>query len=120
MAFVLIDLVFNHTTALTDRVHHLLRFFLGATGIVAAREQIQRRLDLVHEVDGRPIFVERLVLLGIAHGREIRLLQHGVFVLNLGKPVDKRHNRNARRPQLRSLGDAHHRQVATITATHQN
>jgi hypothetical protein len=37
VAFVFIDLVFDHAAALADRVHHLLRFLLGATGIVACR-----------------------------------------------------------------------------------
>ena len=41
VAFILIDFVFDHAAALLDRVHHLLRFFLGAARIVATRQQIQ-------------------------------------------------------------------------------
>ncbi len=41
VAFVLIDFVFDHAAAFLDRIDHLLRFFLGAARIVAARQQVQ-------------------------------------------------------------------------------
>ena len=39
VAFVLIDFVFDHAAALLDRIHHLLRFGLGAAGIMASRNK---------------------------------------------------------------------------------
>jgi hypothetical protein len=37
VAFVLVDFVFDHSVAFLDRIHHLLRFGLGAAGIMASR-----------------------------------------------------------------------------------
>jgi hypothetical protein len=37
VAFVFVDFVFDHAAALLDRIHDLLRFGLGAAGIMASR-----------------------------------------------------------------------------------
>src|SRR5579862_1092128 len=118
--FVFVDFVFGDSTPFFHGVDYLLRFFFGAARIVASGEQIERRFDFVHEVDGGTIFVERFVLHQIAHGGQIALLQHGVFVRDLGEPVHEGDDRNARGPDFWSFRDSHHRHVATVAAAHQN
>ncbi len=72
---------------------------------MSSGEQQQRRFDLVDEVDWRAVFVERFVLDHIAHGRQIGLLQHWIFILNLSEPVHKRHDGHTRGPHVGRFRD---------------
>src|SRR5258706_16373120 len=53
VAFVFVDFVFDYSPALLDCAHYLLRFRLRTARIIAACQQVQRRFNLVDEIDWR-------------------------------------------------------------------
>ena len=52
VALVFVNLQLNRATTLLHGISHLSRLFRRTARIVAAGQQQQRGLDLVHEVDG--------------------------------------------------------------------
>src|ERR1700722_1885083 len=57
VAFVLVNFVFDHTSAFFYRLNHLLGLSLGAPRIIPAGEQIKWCLDPVYKINRRTILV---------------------------------------------------------------
>src|SRR5262249_17955366 len=114
VALVLVETVLAHPAPAVDRLVDLFGLLGRAARIVLARDEEDRRLDLVHEEDGRAIAISRRVLDRVAHRAQVVLARLRVLVLYLGEPVDEGEERAARGPQVGLLGDGRHREVAAV------